>query len=521
MAATNPGTSNLVEYYPFDDSSVLSSVEGIHANKTLTTVNTPAVSGTSKHGNAIDCTRTSEQYAYYDVRYDLSGFPYGDNAISISMWVRCESLAGDIMFITAQDSSYEGCFGLWYNNSTNTTYWSVTDGTTTNGCSQPSTITTNTWYHIVAYHDPVGNEIGLIINDGTPDTTSHSAGMDSDLSGSTAKLNVGRDADSSMHMEGQIDELAIFDDVLTGDEIEWLYNSGDGQTYGALVGNPGTGGDTVYYRNDNAIHYFANDGDFICPGSGTVDYLLVGGGGAGGSPLAGGGGGGDVVPISDHEVIADTYGVVVGAGGTVVGDKTQGPNGAASTFDGDTAIGGGGGGYWNGTASHASDGSDGASGGGGAAAPSNGGGDGGTGTGDNGYDGGIGASAANYGSGGGGGASEIGQNGSTVKGGDGGDGISNSILGYAIKFGAGGGGGGNDTSPSGAGGDWGGGTGGGYHAHGTDGNDTVGAGGGGGGGSGTTWRGGDGGNGIVIISYTIGSLSSGSFSLIGNVVIII
>src|SRR6056300_489297 len=74
-----------------------------------------------------------------------------------------------------------------------------------------------------------------------------------------------------------------------------------------------------------------------------VDYLIVAGGGPGGSgsdrTSGGGGGGGVIAKTSQSLTLGVTYNIVVGAGGT------SNTNGSNSTFNGETAIGGGYGGY--------------------------------------------------------------------------------------------------------------------------------------------------------------------------------
>jgi hypothetical protein len=74
--------------------------------------------------------------------------------------------------------------------------------------------------------------------------------------------------------------------------------------------------DSTTYR----VHIFANVGteNFVVTSVGTsdamIDYLIVGGGGGGGMDMGGGGGGGGVL-MGNVKVQANTYPVVVGAGG--------------------------------------------------------------------------------------------------------------------------------------------------------------------------------------------------------------
>ena len=251
-------------------------------------------------------------------------------------------------------------------------------------------------------------------------------------------------------------------------------------------------------------------------------FLVVGGGGAGGDTLGGGGGGGAVLDKTMSVVLSasNSYDIVVGAGGKVVGPLTTsaqpwnagGDGGESSiTINGTKyrSKGGGGGASWSsrsgrsgGSGGGASDGNNNASNGSGGAGTT------GSATEGQGYKGGN-----NYGdrAGGGGGAGAPGQdaNATNDKAGDGGDGLPSDITGRVEYYGGGGGGGGGDGDKSpnstngGAGGLGGGASGQGkgsqvMAAAGEDGRGGGGAGGAYNGATGTN-RGGAGGSGVVIL----------------------
>jgi len=245
----------------------------------------------------------------------------------------------------------------------------------------------------------------------------------------------------------------------------------------------------------------------------NIQVLVVAGGGGGGGLGSGGGGGaGGVIYNSSFAVTNGTsYAIQVGAGGIGASGNTQlGGNGSNSVFSSLTAIGGGGGA----TNSYLSPASNGGSGGGGGADDNIGGMNApGNGTAGQGNMGGY--AVYRYGGGGGGGAGSVGGNASgsltTGTGGNGGNGILNSITGSATYYGGGGGGGTWSGNTGGTGGSGGGGAGGvnGSNgattaANGTNGTANTGGGGGGIGFYNSTNRArvsGNGGSGIVIISF--------------------
>jgi hypothetical protein len=241
----------------------------------------------------------------------------------------------------------------------------------------------------------------------------------------------------------------------------------------------------------------------------TASYLQVaggggGGGGAGQSNGAGGGGAGGYLTGTTSLNPTLSYTVVVGAGGaggsTSVYNST-GTSGSNSSITGLTAsVGGGGAGGTNGTGG-VGNGQSGGSGGGGNSA-----GTGGTATSGQGNNGGGSVTTGpNYGGGGGGGASAVGATGTTTAGGNGGNGSASSISGSSVTYAGGGGAGTYNGGTVGTGG-----TGGGGNAGANSGangsNGTANLGGGGGGASfnlspSAPFSGGQGGSGIVIISY--------------------
>jgi hypothetical protein len=245
------------------------------------------------------------------------------------------------------------------------------------------------------------------------------------------------------------------------------------------------------------------------PSSITCNYLVVAGGGGGGAALSGGAGGGGAgaVRIGTSSFSVGSYAISVGAGGAG-GSTFSGSSGTDSAIvTVVTATGGGGGGTGSSGTSPSSEfnGKNGGSGGGGGADGSTSG-TAGTGTtgGNNGGTGFASGTGNNRAGGGGGGAGGTGSNAASATAGNGGAGTASSISGTSVTYGGGGGGG--SPGSAGSGGSGGGGAGG-DSAAGTAGTDGLGGGGGGASDSvGGFLAGGDGGNGVVVISYTTGSM---------------
>ena len=117
----------------------------------------------------------------------------------------------------------------------------------------------------------------------------------------------------------------------------------------------GTGGTITTYGSGASqyqVHSFTATGttNLVLSSPVTADVLIVGGGGSGGSYHGGGGGAGAMVELQDVPLSATTYPAVVGAGGAAkshVGATAVPSNmGDDSSFNGQTAKGGGYGGVY-------------------------------------------------------------------------------------------------------------------------------------------------------------------------------
>ena len=377
------------------------------------------------------------------------------------------------------------------------------------------------WYHIVVAIDTTQgtdtNRIKVYVN-GVQQTFSAANYPNQNVDGhfnNAVVHKIGRQAALARYFDGYMAEINFIDGLALGPTHFGTTDpaAGNGQwlptRFTGTYGNNGfylpfkgygiavaTGG-TITTDGDYKVHSFTSNGTFevtsitntdpTLTGAATaeIEYLIIAGGGAGaadGSTTNGNGGGGAGGYIPGSALLtAQTYAVVVGAGG-VGALSANAVTGGDSSFNSITADGGGGGGYYVNTP-----GEGGGSGGGGGATSGAGGGVTTAGFGNSGE--------AGY-SGGGGGGGGAGEDGGTDATGQGGDGLASSITGSSVTR-AGGGGGSIPSGTAKVGGAGGGGAGGSGGA-GTDGSANTGSGGGAGVSGGES---GSGGSGIVIIRY--------------------
>ena len=118
---------------------------------------------------------------------------------------------------------------------------------------------------------------------------------------------------------------------------------------------PSTTGAITTFSNGVFTSIFNSDGSITFHENQIIEILLVGGGGAGGCYAGGGGAGGAVVYCAEAYILAGTYPVSVGQGGTPVWMEADShmADGKATRFSHLSAAGGGAGGTGKGTAAGA------------------------------------------------------------------------------------------------------------------------------------------------------------------------
>ena len=145
------------------------------------------------------------------VNYDSSG---SDEHLAVSNWDGGEAKAGFMIRLEPTDDSVEG-WVLQFNNSD------------IGGTFNDTTITANTWFHIVLTYDK--SAVRCYVN-GVVDTTTH-AGSNALDDGSSEALDIGYnhayggDAGGD-YFDGLIDEVAIWDRALTAAEVKDIYLHG-------------------------------------------------------------------------------------------------------------------------------------------------------------------------------------------------------------------------------------------------------------------------------------------------------
>ena len=221
--ATNPGTANLVEWWDMEEAS--GNRTGEHAAKVLSD-NATVTSTGGIVGDAANFERGNSEYLDRADEADLS---FGNVGFSVGCWCKLESKGNLQALVTKWKNSTNDREYMLAVHSNNTIWWIISsDGTATNSIYSTGTLSTGTWYHIVAYHDAANDLMGIVL-----DSTTHwSTGYANGCNDNVASFIVGaKDEGADYHFDGLIDEASIWNDVLSTGEVDWLYNGGSGRTY--------------------------------------------------------------------------------------------------------------------------------------------------------------------------------------------------------------------------------------------------------------------------------------------------
>jgi len=160
---------------------------------------------------------------------DSASISTGDVDYTITAWVNLDSKIGGgsrNKFVTKDDDNgFE--FSLAHFSGTDKFYFEVRDGGALDGTviGEVNSIeapSLGIWYFVVAWHDSVNNEVGIVVNGGSVNTSA-TTGTCCSSTGSTMYIGAGQGGTApplaESEFDGRIDEVAMYKKVLTPAEI--------------------------------------------------------------------------------------------------------------------------------------------------------------------------------------------------------------------------------------------------------------------------------------------------------------
>jgi len=227
--------NGLVAYYKLDETSG-DAADSSGAGLTLTNDNVVPFTASGKIGRAADIS-----VAGMDRRLSGSSnsLRLSGGTFYVAYWVRPteESPSSTTVRphlgryqIATNNRSFEFATSRNDANTSNVfRFLASTNGTTIVSLPSTSTVSLNTWYLVRAYYNASGNTIGIAVDNGSFATTSLGASLFNPTI-SDAPFRIGARVGESTAC-GQIDEVGIWNRLLTSDEETALWNAGAGRTH--------------------------------------------------------------------------------------------------------------------------------------------------------------------------------------------------------------------------------------------------------------------------------------------------
>jgi hypothetical protein len=156
----------------------------------------------------------------------------GDIDWTLACWVYFDALGASSFMIIAKDTTTgsQREFRFAWNPTPNRLQFGCYRSGPTVDLVSADTLgvpSTATWYHMVMWHDSVGNTVNIVAINGGVDSAATCGAMIT----STAPLAFGFTNIGATYLDGRLCEVGMWNRLLTAGERYWLYNYGRGRTY--------------------------------------------------------------------------------------------------------------------------------------------------------------------------------------------------------------------------------------------------------------------------------------------------
>jgi len=230
FSAQNPGTADLAAWWTLDE-IIGERADSLAASNLADNGAVGYSSGLI--GNSADLESDSTQFLSVADNASLSS---GDVDFTFGAWIKPESASATDYSAVLAKGSMNSADALEYALFiySERAYFLISNGSQYTSIISNDTIQPGSWYFILAWHDSAADQIGIQVNNSTPDVGTWSYGSwDSDLA-----FSIGSDSNPGSYFDGMVDEAFLYKRTLTEDEREWLLNAGQGRTYSELLSAP-------------------------------------------------------------------------------------------------------------------------------------------------------------------------------------------------------------------------------------------------------------------------------------------
>lgn len=232
MTMVNPGTTNLVSWWPLEESS--GTRNDSHGTNHLTDNNT-VLYGTGIKGNAGDWEKdNNESLSKTDsASLSLTG------SLTIGCWIKIESMPAvrcGLMHKFTGVSTTSG-YGIYLETISGSTYlhFHVGGGGMFQNVQHSTALSTGVWYFVYGQWDDANRRLHVGVDAGARQSSGSSV---STLADNASAIVLGGTMTGGSYYDGMMDEPFLFNTFLGTDNIEWLYNGGSGRTYTDFTATP-------------------------------------------------------------------------------------------------------------------------------------------------------------------------------------------------------------------------------------------------------------------------------------------
>jgi RHS repeat-associated protein len=215
--------NSLISYWPLNEAS--GTREDVYGSNDLADNNT-VMQATGKISNAANFVANNNEYLSHSDNTDLST---GDIDFTWSAWVYYDNVIGSQHILAKTDYSGNWEYGIYKESPTNHIVFAVSPNGSTGSIvavTSNSNVQLNTWNLVVAWHNAGDNTLNIQVNNDTPASVSYASGVYD----GAAPFYLGQSA-GQYYLDGRLDEVGFWKQVLTADERALLYNLGAGCTY--------------------------------------------------------------------------------------------------------------------------------------------------------------------------------------------------------------------------------------------------------------------------------------------------
>ncbi len=172
---------------------------------------------------------------------------------TFAVWLNQAGNQNAFNCILGKDYTNEFGFGTWGSNCTLPTYPRLIIGNTETTTANLSPINCNTWTHLVVTFDDATDQVQFFVNGSLTETAMNTGA----ITPTTTDMGIGQDGKYMDQFYGSLDDIRIFNRVLSLSEIQAIYNDSGNQTQILKLEAP-NGGELLVAGTTDTIHWSAN-----------------------------------------------------------------------------------------------------------------------------------------------------------------------------------------------------------------------------------------------------------------------